>query len=155
VRGIEFDEEMKEMKKIIFITVMAVFLVTTYLVAMEIGTVTRVVDGDTFVVEINGEELKVRLLGVDTPESVKSGTAVQPGALDASDFTKWLEGRQVALTYDDKKFGYYGRLLAYAWVEVENGQLICWNTELIKQGHSELYTKYQFGGIDWFREATE
>jgi len=143
------------MKKVLFIAAMALFLVVTYLVAMDVGTVTRVVDGDTFKIEINGEEKTVRLLGVDTAESVHPSKPVEEGSLEASEFTKWLEGRQVVLTYDAKKTGYYGRLLAYAWVEVDNGQLICWNTELIRQGHSELYTKYKFQGIDWFREEIE
>jgi len=117
--------------------------------------VLRCVDGDTLVAMLNGQKEYVRLLGVDTSESVKPGVEVQPGAIEASDFTKQLAGKQIILTYDADKRDFFGRLLAYVWLESDNGQLICWNIELIKAGHSELYTKYKFDGIDWFREAIE
>lgn len=123
--------------------------------SFEVATVTRVVDGDTIVIELNGKKEYVRLLGVDTAESVKPGVEVQPGAIEASDFTKQLTGKQIILTYDEKPRDFFGRLLAYVWVEIDNGQLICWNIALIKAGHSELYTKYKFDGIDWFRVAIE
>ena len=115
--------------------------------------VLRCVDGDTLVVMLNGQKEYVRLLGVDTAESVKPGVEVQPGALEASEFTKQLTGKRIILTFDENKKDFFGRLLAYVWIESDNGQLICWNVELIRQGHSELYTKYKFDGINWFREA--
>ena len=120
--------------------------------SFDIVPVERVIDGDTLYVQLNGESRYVRLLAVDTPESVKSGTPVEEGSLEASDFTKQLEGKWVILTYDTKKEDFFGRLLAYVWVVSDNGELICWNAELIKEGHSELYTKYKFDGIDWFKE---
>ena len=130
----------------------AVLLIAATAFSFEVATVTRVVDGDTMVVELNGQKEYVRLLGNDTPESVKPGVEVQPGALEASEFTKQLTGKQIILTYDADKRDFFGRLLAYVWIEADNGQLICWNIELIKAGHSELYDKYKFDGIDWFQE---
>ena len=60
--------------------------------------VMRVVDGDTFEARIDGEVEDVRLIGVDTPETVKPGTPVQCYGPRASDFTHHLlEGRTVRL----------------------------------------------------------
>ena len=47
----------------------------------DIACVLRCIDGDTIFVAVNGEDRYVRLLGVDTPESVKSGVEIQEGAI--------------------------------------------------------------------------
>jgi micrococcal nuclease len=123
--------------------------------SFEVATVTRVVDGDTLKVMIEGKEETIRLCGVDTPESVHPTKPVEDGALEASDFTKQLTGKTIIITYDSNSPDFFKRVLGYVWIEVEAGKLICWNVELIKQGHSELYTKYKFDGYDWFREMIE
>jgi micrococcal nuclease len=140
------------MKKIL---ILAVLLIAVTAFSFDTAIVTRVVDGDTLKVMIDGKEETIRLCGVDTPESVAPGKPVEEGSLEASEFTKQLTGKQIILTYDADKRDFFGRLLAYVWIESDNGQLICWNIELIRQGHSELYTKYKFDGIDWFQEAIE
>ena len=119
----------------------------------DIAYVLRCIDGDTIFVAVNDEDRYVRFLGVDAPESVKPGVEVQDCAMEASDFTKQLLGKTVILTYSDNKEDFFGRLLAYVWVLSDQGELICWNLELIKQGYSELYTKYKFNGIEWFKES--
>ena len=74
----------------------------------------RVVDGDTFEARIEGEDEDVRLIGVDTPETVKPGTPVQCYGPRASDFTHHLlEGRTVRLVFGVERRDVYGRLLAY------------------------------------------
>src|SRR5438128_5228314 len=78
--------------------------------AREPGRVTRVVDGDTIIV---GDE-RVRLIGVDTPETKKPGTPVQCFGKKATAFTKRLvEHRKVTLERDAEERDRYGRLLAY------------------------------------------
>ena len=52
------------------------------------GKVTRVVDGDTAVINVDGEDRRVRLLGVDTPETVHPNKPVQYYGKEASNFTK-------------------------------------------------------------------
>ncbi len=81
-------------------------------------TVKRVIDGDTIIVSKPGEEdQRVRLIGVDTPETVKPNTPVQPYGKAASDYTKkHLTGQQVRLEYDREKNDRYGRTLAYVWL---------------------------------------
>ncbi len=76
--------------------------------------VTRVVDGDTFEARIGSEAEDVRLIGIDTPETVKPDTPVQCWGPQASDFThNLLEGRTVRLVFGVERRDVYGRLLAY------------------------------------------
>ena len=76
---------------------------------------TRVVDGDTFEARVGGQVEDVRLIGVDTPETVKPGTPVQCFGPQASHFThSLLEGRRVRLVFGVERRDVYGRLLAYA-----------------------------------------
>lgn len=92
--------------------------------------VTRVVDGDTIVIDHNGKDEKVRLIGVDTPETVKPNTPVQPYGKEASDFTKkHLTNQYVRLEYDREKEDRYGRTLAYVWLGDE-----MFNVILAKEG---------------------
>lgn len=84
-------------------------------------TVTRVVDGDTVEVNYNGMIEDVRLLLVDTPETVHPSKPVQPFGPEASQFAKdSLSGQQVTLEFDGPKRDKYDRLLAYIWVNGEN-----------------------------------
>jgi micrococcal nuclease len=93
----------------------------------EKATLIRVVDGDTIVVTLNGEEQKVRLIGVDTPESVasteyleKTGKENTYEGFTASEYTKALleDVEFVYLEKDTSDTDRYGRLLRYAWLEV-------------------------------------
>lgn len=100
-------------------------------------TVLRVVDGDTFVVNYNGVEEYVRLIGVDTPESVHpdSERNTEAGVL-ASDYTKArLEGKQVELEFDVQQRDMYGRLLAYVYVDG-----VMYNKTLLEDGVANLAT---------------
>jgi micrococcal nuclease len=82
--------------------------------AAAIARVTRVVDGDTFEARVGGRAEDVRLIGIDTPETVKPGTPVQCFGPQASRFTHGLlEGRRVRLVFGVERRDIYGRLLAY------------------------------------------
>ncbi|NLK43715.1 MAG: hypothetical protein GX300_04905, partial [Tissierellia bacterium] len=83
--------------------------------------VVRVVDGDTLIIEMEDKEERVRLIGVDTPESVHPDASknVKAGKI-ASDFTKSrLEGKYIELEFDVQERDRYGRILAYVWHEGE------------------------------------
>ena len=79
--------------------------------ALNRATVVRVVDGDTFIANIDGEEVRVRMLEVDTPESVHEDASKNNefGAL-ASDYTKerLKEGKTVYLEYGTEQTDQYG-----------------------------------------------
>lgn len=92
--------------------------------------VARVVDGDTIVVELDREEVKVRLIGVNTPESVASeeylertGKENTQEGKDASDFTKEIlkDHPYVYLEADEEATDKYGRSLYYVWLEKPTG----------------------------------
>ena len=79
--------------------------------------VVRVVDGDTVEARIGDDVEDVRLIGVDTPETVKPGTPVQCFGERASHFTKrHLTGRRLRLVFGVERRDVYGRLLAYAYL---------------------------------------
>jgi micrococcal nuclease len=76
--------------------------------------VVRVIDGDTIEVRLGDQREDVRLIGVDTPETVKPGTPVQCFGPQASHFThRLLEGKRVRLALGVEQRDIYGRLLAY------------------------------------------
>lgn len=87
----------------------------------------RVVDGDTIVVDISGEKTKVRLIGIDTPESVASSKYLEKTGKEntqegekASDYVKSLLActGTVYLQKDVSDTDRYGRLLRYVWLEI-------------------------------------
>jgi len=95
--------------------------------------VVDVVDGDTIVVAYaDGTRDTVRLLGVDTPETVHRDRPVECFGPEASAFTNGrLAGRVVTLERDAQLRDQYGRLLAY--VHVEGGHF---NAELLRAGYA-------------------
>jgi micrococcal nuclease len=98
----------------------------------------RVVDGDTL--ELDGGE-RVRLIGVDTPETVDPRRPVQYFGKEASAFTRRLaQGNTVRLEYDQDTQDRYGRTLAYVYLP--DGAFL--NAEIIRQGYGHAYTRFPF-----------
>lgn len=144
-----------EQKDVITNTVMAVVeqettSVTNTTVAEQekiLYTVSSVVDGDTIKVSINGEIETLRLIGIDTPETVDPRKVVQCFGKEASSKAKeLLTGKKVYLEADptqgerDK----YGRLLMYVFLEDNRS----YNKLMIEEGYAHEYTynipyKYQ------------
>jgi len=82
------------------------------------AVVARVVDGDMIEARIGGETEDVRLIGVDTPETVKPGAPVECYGPQASRFThQLLEGKRVRLVFGEERRDAYDRLLAYAYLD--------------------------------------
>ena len=98
--------------------------------------VVRVIDGDTVEVRFRGGLERVRLIGVDTPETVAPGEPVECFGREATAFTRrWLEGRRVRLELDVELRDRYGRLLAYVWA---GGELF--NEVLVREGYAQVAT---------------
>lgn len=98
----------------------------------------KVVDGDT--VEIEGGA-RVRLLGVDTPETVDPRRPVGCFGKEASNKAKeLLSGRRVSLEKDISDTDKYGRLLRYIYLPLENGQTLFVNDYLIREGFAKVLT---------------
>jgi micrococcal nuclease len=106
--------------------------------------VTRVVDGDTLKARVAGRTETVRVIGLDTPESVKSGTPVECFALRASAEAERLlpVGAAIRLESDptQAKRDRYGRLLAHVWLA--DGTLFA--EQMIRGGFG---IHYVYGGV--------
>lgn len=99
--------------------------------------VARVVDGDTLVVERNGVEEKVRLLGIDAPEVERNGSPGEACADEAAALMRRLTGQaEVEVVRDPSQPDQdrYGRTLAY--VEADGHDV---SAELLRSGVAELY----------------
>jgi micrococcal nuclease len=106
--------------------------------AGQVVRVVRVVDGDTIRVAIGGRQERVRLIGVDTPETVKPDTPVQCFGKKASAFThRLLDGRRVRLVQDVEPRDRYGRLLAYVY---RAGDGLFVNAQLVRDGYARTMT---------------
>ena len=101
--------------------------------------VVRVVDGDTIIVDLDGKDTRIRLIGIDTPESVhpdKSKNSEE--GIIASDFTKeLLTGEKVYLEYDIEKIDQYDRTLAYVYLA--DGETMV-NALLVEEGYATTMT---------------
>ncbi|MBA9025059.1 thermonuclease family protein [Peribacillus huizhouensis] len=119
------------------------------------ASIVRVVDGDTIKIKLdNSKEETVRLLLVDTPESVHPTKPIQPFAIEASNFVKNLlpVGKDVEIELGTNERDKYGRLLAYLYADEKMV-----NQLLLEKGYARVAyvfapnTKY----IEEFREIQE
>src|SRR5438309_11531062 len=102
----------------------------------ELAAVQRVVDGDTFIALEGTRRFRVRLIGVDTPETVKPGAPIGCFGPEASSYAhKTLTGRQVRLVYDVDRYDRYRRVLAYVYL----GNTF-FNLELVLRGYAVVDT---------------
>ena len=149
-------------KRILLLLVVAIALVAAISIRpfrkgqqRQLFTVTRVVDGDTLVLD-NGE--KIRLKGVDTPESVHPNKPVQPFGPEAKEYTRaQLKGARVYLILDENDTATnhrdrYGRLLAYVF---RNEDDLDFNAELLKRGLARVQEKYSCERLEEFHKYQE
>ena len=99
------------------------------------ATVDRIVDGDTLVAIVNGARERVRLLGIDTPESVAENRPDQCYGEEAGEYLEALlpEGSAITLILDEEARDQYDRLLAYV---VRSSDDLFVNLDLIEQGYA-------------------
>jgi micrococcal nuclease len=107
--------------------------------------VVRVIDGDTVELVSNGARMIVRVVGIDTPETVHPRMAVQPGGLEASARARELLTRQVVVFRFDPdesrdREDRYGRVLGY--LELPDGR--DYGLVMIEEGHAIAYTRFPF-----------
>lgn len=120
--------------------------------------VVRVVDGDTLHVLLRGQEVTVRMIGMNTPETVKENAPVECYGPEASDYAKHtLTGQTVTLEYDDSqgRKDQYGRTLAYIWLERPGGGLDFVNLDEVTQGFARerQYGPEPYAWKDTFRKV--
>ncbi len=121
----------------------------------EQAVVTKVVDGDTIEVRLNDQLLKVRYIGIDTPETVDPRRAVGCFGKEASAENKRLVlGQKVIMQKDVSETDKFGRLLRYVYMPLEDGQALFVNDYLVRSGFARASSyppdvKYQ----NQFKEA--
>jgi micrococcal nuclease len=100
--------------------------------------VTRVVDGDTFKIDLGGgRDDTVRMLGIDTPETVKLDAPVETYGKEASEYTKkLLTGKTACLEADVGERDRFDRRLAYVYLE--DGTFV--NERLVAEGYATALT---------------
>lgn len=105
------------------------------------ATVTKIVDGDTIWVDINGKEEKVRFIGVNCPEYT---TKIEEYGKEATEYTtNELLGKKVYLQKDISQTDDYNRLLRYVWLEKidtineENIENYLFNAKLVINGYAQ------------------
>lgn len=127
--------------------------------------VSKVTDGDTFEVEIDGKKEKVRMLAIDTPEKWESNklnkdvertgndkkTIKKLGELSSNYTKKLISGKKVRLepdpTNDDRDR--YDRLLRYVYLE--DGTFV--NLKIVEDGYANAYTRFPITKKDEFIQA--
>ena len=122
--------------------------------------VVRVIDGDTIKVLINNKEETVRLIGIDSPETVDPRKPVQCFGIEASNKAKEILNNQTVRLESDPTQGErdkYGRLLRYVFLLDRTN----FNKLMISQGYAHEYTykgnpyRYQLEFIQSAKEARE
>lgn len=103
------------------------------------ATVDHVVDGDTVSLIIDGVKERVRLIGIDTPETKRENYPIECFGPEATEFTQSLlpEGREVYVERDVEARDQYGRLLLYLYL-VDTGLFV--NLEIVRQGYAQPLT---------------
>lgn len=101
-----------------------------------LGTVVRVVDGDTIQVRVNDREENVRYIGVNTPETHHPTKGRERAGREATEVNRArVEGRTVRLELDVQERDRHGRLLAYVYVDD-----VMVNAELVRRGYAQVMT---------------
>ena len=139
--------------------------------AGDYATVEKITDGDTFSVIFNGRKEKIRLIGIDTPESRKNARAEKQSkeeSIDeatiiamgkaAKEFISTLikKGDKVKLEFDVQERDKYGRFLCYVYLE--DGRML--NEVVIREGYAYPLSiapdvKYEEKFREAFRYARE
>ena len=134
------------MKRIVYFIIISLFFTTNvYAESIELKF-SKCIDGDTAEFIYNEEKIKVRMLAIDTPETVHPTKGEEPYGKDASNYTcnKITNAKKIVLEFDENsdKFDKYNRYLG--WIFVDDSLL---QKELIKNGLAKidyLYGDYKY-----------
>lgn len=143
------------MKKHILLMISIFFIGLNFVYAKDTVKLSKCVDGDTIKVILNNTEYTIRMLSIDTPESVKPNTNIEYYGKEASEYTcnRLKKAKKIVLEYDPNsdKFDKYDRILA--WVFVDDKLL---QEELVELGYAKvayLYNDYKY--VDILKEKQE
>lgn len=133
------------MKKIV-LTILLLLISVNTVYAKETVKFSKCVDGDTFKIKIDDKVRMVRMIAIDTPESVKNNTPVEYYGKESSEYTckRLTNAKKIQLEYDDNsdREDKYDRIIAWVFVD---GVLL--QEELVKKGYAKvayLYDDYKY-----------
>jgi micrococcal nuclease len=125
-------------------------------VGSEPAELVRVIDGDTIVAMVGGQEEHVRLILIDAPETHNPDNPPECYGAEATDYLTWLLslGGRLSLEPDVTNRDRFDRLLRYAWLDFGDGEVYFVNEAVVRAGYAALYTyppdvKY----VDQIRQA--
>lgn len=128
---------------LIFVLIGLALFIWTIQAQSQNGVVVRVVDGDTLKVWIADKIQTLRLIGVDTPETVHPTKDVQEGGPEASAFTQAVLDRQTIRLESDPAgaaVDRYGRLLRYVYLADGKN----FNAILIREGYATATRRFPY-----------
>ncbi len=151
--------------------VLILVLLSSPLNAQQKTTVTRIIDGDMIQALYGGVGKRIRLIGIDTPESRVNRKAMKDANMSEHDINTIIEmgkkakayvdglikrGNFITIEFDIKKMDRYGRLLCYVYLS--NGKML--NEEIIKAGYANVMSilpnvKYEDRFLKAYKEAME
>jgi micrococcal nuclease len=157
------------MKSILTAAIIILFLSTPLFSEYERCRLVRIVDGDTFIIQYNGKNEKLRLTGIDTPEASNNPKARRDSDRKNTSLEEILEKckrskyfakallageKYIYLEFDVQKRDRYRRILAYVYLS--DGRMI--NELMLKAGYAALMTvppnvKYKGRFLKAYREA--
>ena len=143
------------MKRIFILLIIILLPINCYAYNVDSVKLSKCIDGDTARFIINTEEVRVRFIGVDTPESVKPNSDIEEYGKEAANYTcrKLKNAKKIALEYDEKagKTDNYGRTLAYVFID---GALL--QEQLVKNGYANVkYINKNYKYYDRLKSAEE
>lgn len=143
---------------IAIVIVLAISVGSSYLQRQKAETeyvsaeVVYVIDGDTIIVSMNGQEDKVRMIGIDAPESVSAieeENSVYGEMASKYTKTKLQEGMKVYLTFDKERKDLYGRTLAYVWIDTDFEDMNnLYQNQMVFDGYA-IAVKYEPNILYW------
>ncbi len=139
--------------------------------AQQKTTVTRIIEGDIIQALYGGVEKRIRLIGIDTPESRVNWKAKKYADMSEHDLKTIIEmgkkakayvdglvkrGDLITIEFDVQERDKYGRLLGYVYLS--NGKML--NEEIVKAGYAIIMTippnvKYKDRLLEAYQEAEE
>ena len=151
--------------------VFVLVLVSSSVYAQQKTLVTRIIDGDVIQVLYGGVEKRVRLIGIDAPESRIDRKALKDANMSEHDIEAIVEmgakakayvnglikrGNFITIEFDEKEMDRYGRLLCYVYLS--NGKML--NEEIVKAGYANVKAippnvKYKDRFLNAFEYAKE
>lgn len=143
---------MTQLKSLLGVLFLALIFVGCSTSESDLNTyqVTKVVDGDTIKINFEGREETVRLLLIDTPETVHPNKPLEPFGNEASKYVKdTILGKKVQIKIGSEERDKYGRLLAYVYVDDETIQ-----EQLLRKGLARTaYLYNDLTMLDQFHKA--